>query len=190
MSDLIHCPQCQRQLKAPESMLGQVVACPTCGARFALRAAPPPPPPTQWSSGYPPPQSPSYSRYPSHSPLRPERPGKVQAIAIMMLIGGILAILNGLGFLFYAGMIGVATLGFGWVCCLWPGPYYGVVLGILAIIKASKLLGSEAHHETPPQGIAIMQIINIINFDLPNCVMGIVALVFLSDPEVDGYFRR
>jgi hypothetical protein len=34
-----------------------------------------------------------------------------------------------------------------------------------------------------------MQIVNIINFDVVNCVLGIVILVFLSDPEVKAYYQ-
>jgi hypothetical protein len=36
--------------------------------------------------------------------------------------------------------------------------------------------------------VAIMQIINIICCDVPNCVMGILTLVFLGDPEVEAFF--
>jgi hypothetical protein len=103
----------------------------------------------------------------------------VQAIGIMTLVGGILAVLQFLG----------NGLGSTFICCLWPGLYYALVVGILAIIKGSALIGSRAHLETPPKAIAIMQIVNIINFDVPNCVMGILTLVFLGDPEVQGFFR-
>jgi hypothetical protein len=118
-----------------------------------------------------------------------ERPGKAQAIAIMTLIGGILATLGSLSTLAYIGLVGVASLGVGLLCCLWPGPYYGLVVGIMAMIKGSQLLGQDAHRLPPPKGIAIMQIINIVNFDFPNCVMGILTLVFLNDPEVRRYYR-
>ncbi len=104
------------------------------------------------------------------------RPGKVQAIAIMTLIGGIYAIVHFLG---VAGSSG----GF---CCLWPGLYYALVVGIMAIIKGSQLLGEQAPYQAPPKGIAIMMIINIINGDMINCVLGIIVLVFCSDPEVEG----
>ena len=40
----------------------------------------------------------------------------------------------------------------------------------------------------PARAIAIMQIINIVNGDIPNCVMSILALVFLGD-RVRGYYR-
>jgi hypothetical protein len=62
-------------------------------------------------------------------------------------------------------------------------------MGIMAIIKGANLLSEKAYVQHPPQGIATMMIINIINCDLPNLVMGILVLVFLSDPEVKDYFR-
>jgi hypothetical protein len=34
-----------------------------------------------------------------------------------------------------------------------------------------------------------MQIVNIINGDVANCVMGILSLVFISDREVERFFR-
>jgi hypothetical protein len=120
---------------------------------------------------------------------RGEKPGKVVAVAIMMLIGGILAIISSVAILAYLGLAGAVTCGVGWLGCLWPGPYYSLVLGILATIKGSQLLGRNADRLPPPKGVAIMQIINIVNLDIPNCVMGIIALIFLNEREVQRYFR-
>ena len=118
-----------------------------------------------------------------------ERPGKVQAIAIMTLIGGIMATLQALGILAYIGLMGAATLGIGLLCCLWPGPYYGLTVGILAIVKGSQLMGQDARSLAPPKGTGVMLIINIINGDIIGCVLGILVLVFSSDPEVEDFFR-
>jgi hypothetical protein len=107
-----------------------------------------------------------------------EKPQKVQAIGIMMLIGGILALLTGITWA--ATCIGLVI----------PMTYYSFVLGVMAIVKASKLLGDRAHEERPPQAIAIMQIVNIVSFDIFNLVFGIITLVLLSEPEVKAYFRR
>jgi hypothetical protein len=98
----------------------------------------------------------------------------------MALIGGIWAIM------LFLGLIG----GSGLVCCLWPGSYYSVVVGILAIIKGSSILGNQAYVNTPPTGIAVMMIINIINGDIVNLVLGILILVFCGDEEVKAYFAR
>jgi hypothetical protein len=107
------------------------------------------------------------------------KPGKAHAIAIMILIGGIYACLLSAGL----------TLFSGFACCLWPGSYYGMVMGIMAIIKGSNLLGDRAYRLPPPYGIGNMMIINIINGDFVNLTMGILVLVFLADEEVKAYFR-
>src|SRR5260370_20083625 len=110
---------------------------------------------------------------------REARLGKVQPIAIMTLIGGIYAILP-----FLAG--GGVSYG---ICCLWPGLYYALVVGILAIIKGSQLLGQDARLQEPPKTIAILMIIEIINLDIICTVLGIIILVFCGDPEVEDFFR-
>jgi hypothetical protein len=182
MPELVQCPSCQRQLKIPDTLLNQRVKCPSCGTPFeaspsvtSTPSAPPPPPPPE------PPPSEQVTAPTIAAPPVPtsQRPGKVQAISIMTLVGGILAIINFL-------TVAAASSG---VCCLWPGLYYGLVVGIMAIIKGAALIGANAAYETPPKTIAIMQIVNIINFDVPNCVMGILTLVFLGDPEVIPFFR-
>jgi hypothetical protein len=120
---------------------------------------------------------------PSRRRRSSQRPGKVQAIAVMTLIGGILACLVGLH---WVVAWGAATMG---LCCLWPGGYYSLVIGILGIIKGSNLLGKDAHLLPPPKGMAVMMIINIVNGDVANLVMGIIILVFLNDPEVEGWYQ-
>jgi predicted Zn finger-like uncharacterized protein len=37
--NIIHCPQCQRQLRVPEEMVGRLVKCPTCSTQFTVSAA-------------------------------------------------------------------------------------------------------------------------------------------------------
>jgi hypothetical protein len=44
MQEIISCPACQRKLQVPESLLGQDVRCPTCGATFVARLADEPQP--------------------------------------------------------------------------------------------------------------------------------------------------
>jgi predicted Zn finger-like uncharacterized protein len=217
MSFTISCPSCQRTLRVPESLLGQAVKCPSCATNFTApdnieeEAAPRPSAAPERPSRRPaaPPPEDDYDDEPRPSRRRSrddyddvdeapqrirrrrgdEKPGKVQAIAIMVLIGGILSTLYSLGVLAYIGLIGVASMGIGLLCCLWPGPYYGLVLGIMAILKGTRLLGDKAHREPPPQGIGIMMIINIINGDMINLTLGILVLVFLSDEEVKDFFR-
>ncbi len=42
MPEIISCPSCQRKLQAPESIFGQDVQCPTCGATFVATFGAPP----------------------------------------------------------------------------------------------------------------------------------------------------
>ena len=110
-------------------------------------------------------------------PMYEVKPGKVQAIAIMTLIGGILATLGALGW-------ALATF------CIWIPFVYGLVYGIMAIVNGSKMLGSrpwEGYRSAKTMGI--MMIINIINCDVISLVMGIIILVFLNDPQVSNYMR-
>jgi predicted Zn finger-like uncharacterized protein len=202
---LTTCPSCRNPLRVQDEFLGRKVRCPTCNAVFEASLEAPSEAPGAYAPVSP---EPSYSPQPapsqqeeiidydpsaeprgwrSRDDYRPrrsrEKPGKVQAIAIMTLIGGILATINALSLLVFGG---ISSMG---VCCFWPGGYYGLVLGIMAIVKGSQLLGQDDWRQAPPKGIAIMQIINIVNFDVPNCVMGILTLVFLNEPEVRRYYR-
>jgi hypothetical protein len=198
----VSCPDCQRPLRVPESLLGQMVKCPSCARTFAAPDSPEDVPPPRRPEPVREPEPPPRRRYEERDDYRErvrrpaddyeeedyprdrrgrEKPGKVQAIAIMTLVGGILAVLLGLWLLF----VGVFTCLF----LFWPGTYYSLVVGIMAIIKGSQLLGPEAHRQSPPQAIAIMQIANIVNGDVPNCVMGILSLVFLSEKPVARFFH-
>jgi predicted Zn finger-like uncharacterized protein len=203
MSHTIACPSCERTLRVPESLLGQQVKCPTCAHTFAApdsieeapprRPAPPPEEPRPRRAA-PPPEADYEEPRPSRrrprddyeddyedAPRRrrrDEKPGKVQAIAIMTLIGGIFAVLIAVAWI--ATVIGLC----------WPGTYFALVAGIMAIIKGAQLMGEKAYRETPPSTAAILLIINIINGDVVNLALGIVILVFLGDREVKAYFRR
>jgi hypothetical protein len=103
--------------------------------------------------------------------------GKIQAIAIMTLVGGILA-----------GVIGVVIAFFSFFFYI---PWiYSLVLGHMGINKAIEMLGSDpAPAFASAKTIAIMQIVNIINCDVVNLTLGIITLVFLNDPEVKEHLR-
>lgn len=207
MSFTISCPSCQRTLRVPESLLGQAVKCPSCAHNFTApeqaEDEPPPRPASERPSRRPaPPPEDDYEEAPRPSKRRSrdedydddsddrprrsrrreeEKPGKVQAIAIMILIGGIIACIK---FVAWDIWLGIGTWG---ICCI-PGTY-SLVVGIMAIVKGSQLLGAKGYKQPPPSGIAIMMIINIIALDFINLVMGIIVLVFLSDPEVRDYYE-
>ena len=105
-----------------------------------------------------------------------QKPGTVQAIAIMQLVGGILACL-------VSATVALSSffLYIPWI--------YSLVVGILCIIKGAKLLGTNAHLEPPPKVNAILQIINIICCDWINLTLGIVSLVLQNNEEVRAYFE-
>jgi predicted Zn finger-like uncharacterized protein len=199
------CPSCNRKLRVPDELLGKKVKCPTCGTVFQADESSAPSGPEE--ADQPVPSFPEEERSPidqrrdaeddegprekkrrrdddEEDALGPPRrstsgkPDKVQNIGVMMLISGILGVLLFLG---WSG----GSMGF---CCLWPGTYYSLVMGILAIIKGAQLLGDKANQSPAPKSIAIMMIINIINGDIPSLVMGIICLQMLGDPEVEQFF--
>lgn len=115
------------------------------------------------------------------APIYHQKPGKVQAIAIITLINGILNILAGISITF---AFVLSTWGFGLICA--PITILPSVLGIFEIIGATKLMAN------PPrkfniQTIAILEIIGIIIGNVPSLVIGILNLVFYNDPETRFY---
>jgi hypothetical protein len=207
MSILADCPSCYRKVHVPDHLVGQLVQCPTCGQRFTAEEGDGV---LESEEAFLDEQGHEHADrdratvgYGNHAEELPngddyhdtkeddsdknerrrplaEKPPQVQTIGIMMLVGGIFALL----------VSGGGAIGTLFVCCMWPGTYYGIVLGILAVVKGAQLLGENAHLQSRPKGIAIMQIINIINGDVVNCVMGVLALNYLKEPEVQNYFRR
>jgi hypothetical protein len=191
-------------LHVPDDLLGTEVKCPACHHAFmATQSGFGPAPDLAQPSAMSAPPQPTMTPPPQRAKLNAdvdphaepvaadghvqethdwrgaaEKPQKVQAIGIMMLIGGILALVIGAG------------LALSCVGLIWPGTYYSFVLGVMAIVRASTILGDSARNERPPQAIAIMQIINIVVGDVVNVVFGIITLVLLGDPEVKAYFRR
>src|SRR5947199_4246465 len=108
MTDTITCPSCRRTLRVPESLRGQLVKCPTCEETFTAADGAPPPRPTPPPPPRPPAPSDEDEPRPRRArrddweddrddyddrPRRREKPGKVQAIAVMTLVGGIMATL-------------------------------------------------------------------------------------------------
>jgi hypothetical protein len=190
MIDTVVCPACRRALRVPDTLHGQLVKCPACEQTFTasddLEAAP-----RRFGEvlaspeedGKRQPEKPFARRWPGadKEPVRDRpllsRPGKAQAIAILTLIGGIIATLWG------------CALVLSCVGLLWPGTYFTLVTGILCIIKGVQLLGSNGRYEAPPLGTAILQVVNVINLDLINVTLGILNLVFLNDPQVRQYYR-
>jgi hypothetical protein len=209
------CPGCGGRLSVAPADLGSQVECPYCKTTFrSLRAvstapAPPPAPPKvsdfeHTDDAGRPKQKRETDDDDDDRPSRRRRralgddddddddrprlrrrnravgtkPEKVNVVGGMMLAGGIIALLVVLSYT-------LLSTGF---CCLWPGTIYGLVVGILLIVRGSNLLGNNPG--PAPHGLAVCQIILIINFDVFNLILGILAKVFLNDPEVKAYFEE
>ncbi len=115
---------------------------------------------------------------PSAVPMSGVKPGKIQAIAIITLVQGIMGIIGGL-------LVGLSFM------CLYVPFIYGIVYGIMATIKGSTMLGQNPWpaYQTV-RTTAIMGIVNVINCDFMFGVTGgIIILVFLNDPEVKTYIQ-
>lgn len=111
----------------------------------------------------------------------PAVPGKVQAIAIITLVSGILNIIYGLTLTF---LVVIGTIGIGLLCA--PLTIAPSILGIFEVIAGAKLMGN------PPrrfkvQTIAILEIVAIITGAVPSAVAGILNLVFYSDPQIKNH---
>ena len=121
-------------------------------------------------------QIPTIPVHPGAVPMPGAKPGKIQAIAIITLVQGIMGIVIGL-------LMGLSTM------CIYVPFVYGIVYGIMATIKGSAMLGQNPWpaYQTV-RTTAIMGIVNVINCDFMfGMAGGIVILVFLNDPEVKAY---
>lgn len=214
MIHLINCPECAKDLQVPEELLGRKVQCPECLHTFTAELPPADKPPSAAPSARKPapaeadPDDRKTERGSSKETRRrydddygrrreeedefderlgrrrsirrsraDEKPGKVTSIGVMALVGGIISIL-------------IAVIWGGATCCIWPGAYYSLVIGILAIVKGSALLGDSARDHAPPIGTGVMLIINVINGDVMSVVLGILILVFCNDDEVTSYLAK
>src|SRR5262245_17755706 len=108
---IIHCPQCQRQLRVPEEMVGRLVKCPTCSTQFTVSAegqpnraeAPPPaaepPAPRRREPEYeelPPEEEPRPSRRPRYEDQGDPRAAVRSLVlppAICLIVYGVLVVL-------------------------------------------------------------------------------------------------
>jgi len=109
---------------------------------------------------------------------------KVQVIAVLMLISGIINVLIGLGLV--AGLALSLVL----ICCS-PVGLLPMALGIFELVYAIRLLssGTEPQSFATMQVIAILEIVSILAGNFISLVIGIVNLVMLNDPEVRPSFK-
>lgn len=109
---------------------------------------------------------------------RGQKPSQVQTVGILLLVGGIMGLIVTLSI----------VLGSMFICCLWPGVYMELIWAIYAIMRGTNMMNHD--DQGPPRTLLILQILCIINGDIMNCIMGIVGLVMLNDPQVAAYYRR
>ena len=109
---------------------------------------------------------------------------KVQVIAVLMLISGIINVLIGLGLV--AGLALSLVL----ICCS-PVGLLPMALGIFELVYAIRLLssGTEPQSYATMQVIAILEIVSILAGNFISLVIGIINLVLLNDPEVHQSFK-
>ena len=110
-----------------------------------------------------------------------EKPIKVQTMAILVLVSGILNVIWG-GILALGGMISIIGI----LCA--PILILPMVLGVFELIYALNLLADPPKVKKPYQAIAILEICNIIFLNIFSVVVGILSLIFISEEEVKDYF--
>ncbi len=118
-------------------------------------------------------------------PVYDPKPGTVTAIAVMTLVSGIVNVLWALGL---TVTVVLGTLGIGLLCV--PVTILPAVLAIFEIIYGARLLANPPKPVQPSQVIAILEICCIVYGNVIALVIGILALVFYSQPEVQDYFTR
>lgn len=138
----------------------------------------------------PPVYDPGYAVQPSAAPpaysagagqgSMPRKPGKLTAIAIIMLVSGIINCLYSLYYIVLAPFTMCLSL------IVLP---LILTTGIMEIVHASKLLKDPIEVYKPATAIAILEICCVLLCSMFAVVAGILSLVFWSDPEVKQYYR-
>jgi hypothetical protein len=111
----------------------------------------------------------------------PTKPSKVQTMAVLVLISGILNIAWG-GIL---ALLGVLTI-FG-ICCS-PILILPMALGVFELIYALNLLADPPKVDEPSQVIAILEVCDIFFLNLFGAFVGILSLIFINEDEIKSYF--
>lgn len=181
------CPRCGSQNVA------QARLCSVCGVTL-LPIAPPSADPdieprtgqTQNLGALPPlPAEPYTKQFYEHQPdiqepwnplMYSNKPGNIQAIAVMCLIDGILNLIWGVTL--------ISTF------CLAPLGLYAFALGILEIVYSTKLFATPITAREPNKILAWMQIGNIFTGDFISLTVGVLSLMFYNDVNVQHYFRE
>jgi len=116
------------------------------------------------------------------------KPAKVTAIAVLTLVDGVFNVLFAAGLFFGLLAFGVSTFGCG--CILLPLGLYPLALGIIELVYGTQILPQDPREVSPARWLAILQVVNVLFGQVLSVVAGILALVFLDDPEVRAWFAR
>jgi hypothetical protein len=109
------------------------------------------------------------------------KPSNVGTSGTLMLVGGILTLLVTLS----VGVVLVPSTG-----CMWtPITVFGLVAGILNIVKGSQLMGECSPGVGVPIASPILLIVNCLNCDMVGPILGIITLVLVNDPATSAYLN-
>ncbi|MCE7861829.1 MAG: hypothetical protein DYG86_18835 [Chloroflexi bacterium CFX2] len=110
-----------------------------------------------------------------------QKPGLVNAIALMTLTSGIINLFWG----FVASATALGTI-IGVVCL--PITILPTILGVFEIVYAAKLLSAQPQPVQPSTSIAVFEILTFLMGNIFSMVAGILALIFYNDLAVKEYF--
>jgi hypothetical protein len=119
---------------------------------------------------------------PAEVVIKEGKPGALTAVAIMMLIAGILNLLNAAGWLFIGASIFLVGIFF----TLVPAAYC-CVAGVYEVIYATKLLAERPDIQTPPYFVSVLGIISIAFLNIESGILEIINLALMSGTEVKEY---
>ena len=103
----------------------------------------------------------------THAPIA-KPPTALRACWVMMIVGGVLAIMFSMALIFDVGS-----------CCIFlPTVYYGVVTGTIAIVHGIR----RSRSGLAP--VSVMQMCNIINCDFFNLMLGLITNMLLREENV------
>lgn len=113
-------------------------------------------------------------------------PGKLQAVAIIQTVIGILEILGSIIGAIWVLMMGIVTMGIGLIAL--PIPFFFLIVGILSLVSGIKGL-----NKNPAYGlsmtVAIGQMLLLFLCDIFSFGCGLTTLILLLQDEVKAYFR-
>lgn len=109
------------------------------------------------------------------------KPTKLQTMAVLVLISGILNILWG-GILALLGIFSIVGI----LCA--PLLILPMVLGVFELIYALNLLADPPKVKEPSMAIAILEVCDIFFLNVFSVVVGVLSLIFASDQEIKDYF--